>query len=184
MIPMTLHSPSYLFWKARYGTCQFFVYTLLLDDNFDSKYVLYLVRKVFSRRIQRRRLRGMGPSILWENWQLSDRPLSDQIKHIATFFVVAPLTGNDCDMFQGPKLVPIGGLDTKLISHLHCSISGYAFLYSGGAISWMSKQQSTTVTSSTHAEYITAAEAAKELVWLHCLLTKLCEIIPGLTPYT
>src|SRR5258708_29016251 len=34
-------------------------------------------------------------------------------------FVVAPLTGNDCDTFQGPKLVPIGGLDTKLISHLH-----------------------------------------------------------------
>src|SRR5258708_37369981 len=44
------------------------------------------------------------------------------------------------------------------------SISGYAFLYSGGAVSWMSKQQSTIATSSTHAEYITAAEAAKELV--------------------
>src|SRR5260370_35982611 len=86
-IPTTLHSPSYLFWKARYGTCQFFGYTLLLDDNFDSKYVLYLVRKVFSRRIQRCRLRGMGPSILRENRQLSDRPLSDQIKHIATFLI-------------------------------------------------------------------------------------------------
>src|SRR5258708_5025695 len=34
-------------------------------------------------------------------------------------FVVAPLTGNDCDMFQGPKLVPIGGLGTKLISPPH-----------------------------------------------------------------
>src|SRR5258707_11377753 len=34
-------------------------------------------------------------------------------------FVVAPLTGNDCDMFQGPKLIPIGGLYTRLISHLH-----------------------------------------------------------------
>ena len=90
---MTLHSPSYLFWKARYGTCRFFVYTLLLDDNFDSKYVLYLVRKVFSRRIQRRRLRGMGPSILRENRQLSDRPLSDQIKHIATFLIQPLLSG-------------------------------------------------------------------------------------------
>src|SRR5258708_1011410 len=92
-IPTTLHSPSYLFWKARYGTCRFFVYTLLLDDNFDSKYILYLVRKVFSRRIQRRRLRGMGPSILRENRQLSDRPLSDQIKHIATFLIQPLLSG-------------------------------------------------------------------------------------------
>src|SRR5258705_6646170 len=90
---MTLHSPSYLFWKARYRTCQFFVYTLLLDDNFDSKYILYLVRKVFSRRTQQRRLRDMGPSILRENRQLSDRPLSDQIKHIATFLIQPLLPG-------------------------------------------------------------------------------------------
>ena len=46
------------------------------------------------------------------------------------------------------------------------SISGYAFMYSGGAVSWSSKQQSTVATSSTHAEYIAAAEASKELVWL------------------
>src|SRR5260221_6917122 len=62
------------------------------------------------------------------------------------------------------------------------SISGYAFLYSGGAISWMSKQQSTTATSSTHAKYIAAAEAATEVVWLHQLLTELHEITPGPTP--
>src|SRR5258708_17030011 len=52
------------------------------------------------------------------------------------------------------------------------SVSGYAFLFSGGAISWMSKQQSTITASSTHAEYITTTEAAKELVWLCHLLTK------------
>src|SRR5258708_29942673 len=90
---MTLHSTSYLFWKVRYRTCWFFIYALLLDDNFDSKYVLYLVRKVFSRRIQRRRLRGMGPSILRENRQLSDRPLLDQIKNIATFLIQPLLAG-------------------------------------------------------------------------------------------
>ena len=48
-----------------------------------------------------------------------------------------------------------------------CSISGYAFLYAGGAISWASKQQTTVATSLTHVEYIAAAEASKELVWLH-----------------
>src|SRR5260370_27628834 len=34
------------------------------------------------------------------------------------------------------------------------SVSGYTFLYSGGVVSWMSKQQSTIITSSTHAKYI------------------------------
>ena len=59
-----------------------------------------------------------------------------------------------------------------------CSVSRYAFLFSGGAMSWMSKQQSTITTSSTHAEYITAA---KELVWLCHLLTNLQEEVSGPT---
>ena len=61
------------------------------------------------------------------------------------------------------------------------SVSGYVFLYAGGSISWMSKQQSTTATSSTHAEYIAAAEAAKELVWLRRLLSELRESTSGPT---
>ncbi len=48
-----------------------------------------------------------------------------------------------------------------------------------GAVSWMSRQQLTITTSSTHAEYIAAAEATKELVWLHHLLTELQEQISG-----
>ena len=39
----------------------------------------------------------------------------------------------------------------------------------------MSKQQSNVATSSTHVEYITAAEVAKELIWLCQLLSELCE---------
>ncbi len=62
-----------------------------------------------------------------------------------------------------------------------CSISGYVFLYTGGAVSWMSKQQSTIATSSTHAEYIATVEAMKGLVWLRRLLTELQEDISGLT---
>ena len=61
------------------------------------------------------------------------------------------------------------------------SILGYTFLYAGGAISWMLKQQSTTATSSTHVEYIATAKAAKELVWLRCLLSELREPTYGPT---
>ena len=62
-----------------------------------------------------------------------------------------------------------------------CSISGYMFLYSGGAVSWMSKQQSTTTLSSMHAKYIATSKAAKELVWLCHLLSKVRENVQGPT---
>ena len=39
----------------------------------------------------------------------------------------------------------------------------------------------TVADSSTHAEYIAAAEASKELVWLRRLLTELKEWVPGPT---
>ena len=71
---------------------------------------------------------------------------------------------------------------TQANDHLnHHLISGYTFLYSGGAISWSSKQQSTIAISSTHVEYIAAAEASKELVWLCQLLSELCKGTPGPT---
>ena len=61
------------------------------------------------------------------------------------------------------------------------SISGYVFSYSGGAVSWMSKQQSATAFSLTHAEYVATVEAAKELVWLRRLLKELHEGISSPT---
>ena len=47
------------------------------------------------------------------------------------------------------------------------------FLLAGGAISWSSKKQSSVALSSTEAEYIAGAHAAKELVWLRRLLNEL-----------
>ena len=49
-------------------------------------------------------------------------------------------------------------------------------------MSWMSKQQSTVATSSTHTEYIARTKASKELVWLRCLLSELCESVCQSTP--
>ena len=43
----------------------------------------------------------------------------------------------------------------------------------GGAISWSSKKQPTVTLSSTEAEYIAGAHAAKEDVWLRLLLSEL-----------
>ena len=46
------------------------------------------------------------------------------------------------------------------------STLGYAFTLSGGTISWSSKKQSAIALSSTEAEYIAGAHAAKEAIWL------------------
>lgn len=51
------------------------------------------------------------------------------------------------------------------------STSGYVFTLAGGAISWQSRRQSTIALSSTEAEYIASASAAKEAMWIRQLMT-------------
>jgi hypothetical protein len=50
------------------------------------------------------------------------------------------------------------------------STSGFVFMLAGGAVSWGSKKQSAVALLSTEAEYIAAAHAAKEVIWLRRLL--------------
>ena len=57
------------------------------------------------------------------------------------------------------------------------STSAYVFLLNGGAISWRSKKQGMIALSTMEAEYIAAAAAVQEAVWLRCLLMSL-EVIP------
>jgi Reverse transcriptase (RNA-dependent DNA polymerase) len=53
------------------------------------------------------------------------------------------------------------------------STSGYVFMLAGAAVSWSSKKQMSVALSSTEAEYIAGAHAAKELIWLRQLLAGL-----------
>ena len=53
------------------------------------------------------------------------------------------------------------------------STSGYAFMLGGGAVSWSSKKQPTVALSSTEAEYVAGAHAAKEAVWLKRLISEI-----------
>ena len=50
------------------------------------------------------------------------------------------------------------------------STTGYAFQGAGGAITWSSKLQPTVAASTTEAEYMAAAAAAKEGLWLRTAL--------------
>ncbi|KAG8735428.1 hypothetical protein FRC10_010611, partial [Ceratobasidium sp. 414] len=50
------------------------------------------------------------------------------------------------------------------------STSGYVFLLAGGAVTWSSKRQTVVSESTLEAEYIAAAHASKEAMWLlYCL---------------
>ncbi|THH04538.1 hypothetical protein EW146_g10151 [Bondarzewia mesenterica] len=53
--------------------------------------------------------------------------------------------------------------------HRH-SISGYVFLFDGGAVSWSSKKQPIIAQSSTEAEYVAMAHATKEALWMRMFL--------------
>jgi hypothetical protein len=50
------------------------------------------------------------------------------------------------------------------------STSAYIFMMSGGPVSWSSRKQPITATSTTEAEYIAAAEAAKQAIWIRHFL--------------
>ena len=53
------------------------------------------------------------------------------------------------------------------------SLTGYLFTLSSSAISWRSTLQSTVALSTTEAEYMAAAEAVKEGIWLRNLVQEL-----------
>lgn len=64
--------------------------------------------------------------------------------------------------------------DTDFGMHLdQKSVSGYAFLLGGAAISWSSKKQGLVTLSSTESEYVATMHATKQLMWLRKLLENL-----------
>ena len=55
----------------------------------------------------------------------------------------------------------------------HKSTTGYVALRANAAIAWRSVKQECTALSSLEAEYMAAATTAREVVWLHQLLSEL-----------
>ena len=52
-------------------------------------------------------------------------------------------------------------------------MSGYIFTIDGGAMCWSSKKQSVIMLSTTEAEYIAAAHAVKEALWLRTFIMEI-----------
>lgn len=62
------------------------------------------------------------------------------------------------------------------------STSGILCLYSGGAVSWLSRRQTCVAISSTEAELVAASEAAREIVWIKRLFGEISNLkeVPNL----
>ena len=58
------------------------------------------------------------------------------------------------------------------------STSGYVIIYAGGPVHWCSRKQEIVATSTTEAEYISAAQCCKELQCLTSLVQELINIKP------
>ena len=67
---------------------------------------------------------------------------------------------SDSNLFYGFSDTAFANADDRK------SISGYVFLSNMGAITWMSKKQTTIALSTTEAEYIVLSEAIREATWL------------------
>ena len=52
-------------------------------------------------------------------------------------------------------------------------MSGFIFTLNGGTVYWKSFKQHTVADSVCEAEYVTASDAAKEVVWLRKFITEL-----------
>jgi hypothetical protein len=76
---------------------------------------------------------------------------------------------------QKSDLSVVGYVDADYVGDLddRRSTTGYVFTLTGGPICWKSMIQSTVAMSTTEAEYMAVAEAAKEALWLTGLVREL-----------
>ena len=111
-----------------------------------------------------------------------DRSPWNAVKHVFRY-----LAGNkDQDILFGPNSTScvVGYTDSDIAGCVDSrkSTTRYCFKFGNGAISWKSKLQECTATSTTEAEYVAASNAAKEALWLGRLAHTFRQVDSDSTP--
>ena len=101
------------------------------------------------------------------HWQVA-KGLLRYVASTTTYGIIYTGRNHDAPIIEGYCDADYAGdVDTRR------STSGYVFTMAGGAISWGSRRQATVAASTTEAEYIAAATAVKEALWLRQLAADL-----------
>jgi len=84
-------------------------------------------------------------------------------------------TTNQALCFGGSNIALQGYVDVDMVGDRdnRRSTTGYVFTVGGTTVSWVSKIQSVVALSTIEAEYVTATEASKEMIWLQRFLDEL-----------
>jgi ATP-binding cassette subfamily B (MDR/TAP) protein 1 len=77
--------------------------------------------------------------------------------------------------YGGSEFTVRGYVDSDFAGDLEKrkSTTGYVFIITGGAVSWVSKLQNVIALSTTEAEYMATTQACKEAIWMKKLIEEL-----------
>lgn len=120
---------------------------------------------------------GSRPDIAFAVSKLSqhlDKPLNSHwlgVKRVMRYLAGTRTHGILYEGARGIKVEGYSDSDYAGCTDSRKSTSGYIFLIAGGAVSWKSKKQSNTATSTCEAEYMACCATTKEAVWLSRLIS-------------
>jgi len=120
---------------------------------------------------------GSRPDIAYAVSKLSqhlDKPLHSHwisVKRVLRYLAGTRTHGILYDGARGIEVEGYSDSDYAGCLESRKSTSGYIFLIAGGAVSWKSKKQSNTATSTCEAEYMACCSTTKEAVWLSRLIS-------------
>lgn len=96
------------------------------------------------------------------------------VKRIMRYLAGTRTHGIQFDGKKGTDITGYSDSDYAGCADERKSTGGYVFLLAGGSVSWKSKKQTVTATSTCEAEYMACCTASKEAVWLSRLLSDIC----------
>lgn len=97
------------------------------------------------------------------------------VKRIIRYLIGTPNHGIEFDKNGNTNLCGFTDSDYASDTQTRRSTSGYVYKLCNGPITWSSKRQPTVTLSTTEAEYVAAAQATKEAIWLQKLLLDIQE---------